>query len=456
MISPLDSRILDRNSESLGISVESLMDNAGRELAKAVDTYAEGRILFVCGSGNNGGDGYAASEYLTKDADYCYFREPKSELCVKKSKDLLIFRYSPELLKEYDTIVDCVLGTGTEGGLREPYREYIDHLNSLHKKIISCDVPTGFGSGRNVIADVTVTFHDMKDGMNEKDCGKIVVCDIGIPKDAELIVNKGDFLRYPIPESNSHKGQNGRLVIVGGGPYVGAPACSGMAAIRTGADLVTILTPKRSFLPIASMSASYIVKELSSEHLCMEDVQTIMDACDSADSILIGPGIGRHPESVEAVRAIVQAIGIPIVIDADGISNIAEWVSPREGMVFTPHGKELARLIGKVDPTDEDVQSFCNGAVILRKGETDRIYDGKRLRQNRTGCAGMTVGGTGDVLAGIVAGLLSKGMSTFDAACLGAHICGLAGEMAFEEHSFGMNAEDVISHIGHVLKEGLE
>lgn len=454
----MESKILDRNSECLGISVESLMENAGRELANAVDTFAVGRILFVCGSGNNGGDGYAASAYLRSGADYCAFREPRSELCIRMSKRVDNVPYDDDIMSGYDTIVDCVLGTGVEGELRPHYLEYIERLNSLGKTVISCDVPSGLGCSDCVRANVTVTFHDVKTGMDEDVCGRILIADIGIPDEARSRVNRGDFLRYPIPRKDSHKGQNGRLVIVGGGPYVGAPVCAAMAAVRAGADLVTLFTPRRSFVPIAAMSSSFIVKELGSEYLSPEDLSKITEACGNADALLIGPGIGRlEPGVQEATRTIVRNIDIPIVIDADGITNVSGWVVPRKDMLFTPHSRELARLLGRDGASDEEISSFCgDGAVVLRKGMVDRIYSKDEVRHNTSGCAGMTVGGTGDVLAGIVAALLSKGMSAFDSACLGAHICGLAGEMAFEEHSFGMSAEDVISHIGHVLKEGLE
>ena len=457
MLTPLEAKILDRNSECLGTSVETLMENAGKALAESVDEFATGKILFICGSGNNGGDGYAASAHLRSSADYCAFREPKSELCRKMSSRAHAMPYFPDILDRYDTIVDCVLGTGMEGTLRQEYAEFIRHLNSLDKMVISCDVPSGFGTDTVLRANVTITFHDLKEGMDVKNCGRIVVSDIGIPLEAETTVNKGDFLRYPIPGKDSHKGQNGRLVIVGGGPYIGAPICSALAALRVGTDLVTIYTPKRSFVPIASFSPSYMVRELSSDSLCMDDVDIILDATCRADALLIGPGLGLDDRTKDAVRSILERTEVPTVIDADAITLLAGTDIPNKELVFTPHRRELIRLIGKDEPTEKDIMSFCgHNTTILSKGKVDRIFSSKKVRYNHTGCAGMTVGGTGDVLAGTVAGLLSKRMPGFDAAALGAHMCGLAGEKAFNEHSYGMTAEDVISHIGHVLKEGLE
>ena len=458
MITPLESRILDRNSECLGVSIGNLMENAGACLAGFVKDNSEGRVLFICGSGNNGGDGYAAYRHISGISDVCAFREPKSDLCREVSKGLKTIPYDGINLGKYRTIVDCVLGTGMSGKLRQEYSNYIKKINSSGKRIISCDVPTGFGTSEQVLPYATVTFHDMKEGMSRENCGIIEVCDIGIPKEAAEIVNKGDFLRYPVPGTDSHKGQNGRLVIVGGGPYIGAPIMAALSSLRAGTDLVTVMTPKSSFVPIAAHSPAYMVRSLSGNVLSPEDIPAIETACSKADAVLIGPGLGTAPETAETVRELVRRIEAPIVIDADGITCIKTDVPDLKNITLTPHSRELSSLIGKDDPSDEEVADFCKkkGCVILRKGPVDRIYSPSRMRSNRTGTPGMTVGGTGDVLAGLVAGLISKGMDRFDAACLGAYISGAAGELAFDKHSYGMSATDVIDNIGRVLKEGLE
>ena len=457
MITALDSRVLDANSEALGVSVETLMENAGSALADFVAKESSGRILFICGSGNNGGDGYAAHRILKDGSDVCAFREPKTPLCRKMADGITTIPYEQLDLAQYDVVVDCVLGTGVSGTLRPEYLRYINDLNSSGKKIVSCDVPTGFGTENSIKPYATVTFHDEKEGMGIG-CGIVKVCDIGIPKNAETIIGKGDFLRYPVPKDDSHKGQNGRLVIIGGGPYVGAPIMAALASLRAGTDLVTVMTPKASFIPIASYSPSYMVRCLNGQSLCMDDVDSVIEACDRADAMLIGPGLGTSEETAEAVRAIIEGTKVPAAVDADGITCIAGHVPKGRGLVFTPHAAELSRLLGKKDASDEDVSSYCKeyGCTVLRKGQIDKIYCADRLRMNRTGSPGMTVGGTGDVLAGTTAGLLAKGMSKFDAACLGAYICGLAGERAFGKQSYGMTATDVIDNIGQVLKDGLE
>ncbi len=450
MISPLDANVLDRNAEDLGISVRELMDNAGMALAGVVDSTGLNNILFICGSGNNGGDGYVAYRYLSSKADIMAFKGPKSILCKEVAEGIDVKPYSVDFSK-YDLIVDCVLGTGISGKLKPDYVDYINAVNSSNCKVISCDVPSGYGTDFSINPDITVTFHDIKIGMNESNSGKIIVKDIGIPQDAEKIVNSGDMLRYPKADKNSHKGQNGKLLIVGGGPYVGAPIMSALSSLRIGVDLVTIATPEQSFTSIAAHSPAYMVKKLSSNVLCKNDVNTVLALSKNVDAILIGPGLGTADETIEAVIELVKKIDIPMVIDADGINCLATNMPDisRKKIVFTPHSMELKKLLSDIG----DVHTFCTKrrCVILAKGEEDIIYSPEKTRINKTGSVGMTVGGTGDVLSGVVAGLIAKGMSGFDAACLGAYICGKSGEISFSEYSYGMIATDVINNIGHVL-----
>ncbi len=454
MISVMDSRVLDANSECLGVSVKSLMESAGKALAEIIDSESAGKTLIICGNGNNGGDGYTAAKFCKSDITVASFKDPKSSLCIDASNNIKSIPYEKIELTDYDLIVDCVLGTGVEGSLRSEYVEYIRSVNQTEIKVISCDVPTGFGTEISIKPDITVTFHDVKEGMSQYNCGKIIVSDIGIPDDAASTVNRGDFLRYPKPRKNSHKGQNGRLLIIGGGPYIGAPVSAALSALRVGVDLVTIATPRTSFVPIASMSPAYMVRQLTSDVLCAEDIPLILDMSEKVDTVLIGPGLGLDEKTIEAIRELIHRLDIPTVIDADGITAIADKIPKGKDLIFTPHSRELIRLIE--NPTDSSLQEFCSQyGTVVRKGQMDIIYCSERSRKNLSGCPAMTVGGTGDVLSGIIAGLRSKGMKSFDAACLGAHICGLAGEKAFSEHSYGMTSADVTDEIGHVLKERL-
>ena len=161
MITALDSAVLDANSEELGVSVSELMENAGRALAEEVDALSPGRALFICGSGNNGGDGYTAARMCASPHDVCAFRPPKSALCRKAVEGLETVVYEDVDLSSYDVIVDCVLGTGQSGPLRPEYVRYIERVNSSGCRVVACDMPTGLGTGTCVKADVTITFHDI-------------------------------------------------------------------------------------------------------------------------------------------------------------------------------------------------------------------------------------------------------------------------------------------------------
>ncbi|MDD2532812.1 MAG: NAD(P)H-hydrate dehydratase, partial [Candidatus Methanomethylophilaceae archaeon] len=260
------------------------------------------------------------------------------------------------------------------------------------------------------------------------------------------------------PGKSSHKGDNGKVLVIGGGPYTGAPAIAASAALRTGCDIVRIASPQQSASIIAAMSPSFIVTELSCRSLCRKDLSRLSELSEAADAVLIGPGIGPGAPARSAAAEFISLCRKPMVIDADGLNAIAG-----KDMVFslpavlTPHRGEMARLLSR-EPDDETVMAFAKrtGSVVLLKGRVDMITDGTRVRYNRTGCAAMTVGGTGDALAGSVAGLMSKGMGAFDAACLAAYICGLAGERAFDRLSYGMTAPDVVESIPRVLKRCLK
>lgn len=467
MMGPLDSRIIDINSEALGVSVAELMDNAGRVLADYVaEEFPGKRILIVCGSGNNGGDGLAAAHHLKgKTKVTVALLDPPENIRTDASRVRLAMlrprpkRFAKTNIEDHDVIVDCVLGVGMNGPLRENVRGYLNALRKFKGSIVSADVPTGFGTGEAVVPYATVTFHDIKMGMDETNSGKIIVGDIGIPADAWETVGPGDMLRYPIPDNNSHKGRNGRLLVIGGGPYIGAPAMSAMASLRTGVDIVRIATPSKSFVPIACMSPSFIMHELPGDVLGQEHLEALSELTERVDCVLIGPGLGRDPATSAAVSEFVRTCRKPMVIDADAIAAAGGLEHYSETpLIFTPHRGELEIMMGFM-PSGSSASDYSlkrgKNVIIVSKGKVDEITDGRNARRNTTGTAAMTVGGTGDALAGIIAGLVAKGMEPFDAACLGAYIGGEAGERAFSKYSYGMTAPDMIECIPEVLRESL-
>ncbi|MFO7991514.1 MAG: NAD(P)H-hydrate dehydratase, partial [Thermoplasmata archaeon] len=353
-------------------------------------------------------------------------------------------------------IVDGVLGTGVSGSVREPYRSAIQNINGSGNEVVSIDVPSGLGADIQVEPELTVTFHDTKYGMNEDNCGEIIVKDIGIPNEAELYTGPGELILFPVPHEDSHKGGNGTLLIVGGGPFTGAPALSAFGAYRAGVDLVHLAVPSKVNDVVSSYSPSFIVHEMKGDILKREHVDKIIDISAMCDTVLIGPGLGSDRETLEAVEQLLNSLKKPLVIDADALRAFKNnKFGFKHGCVITPHHGELKNI--KEDCSDlskcaDELAEEMNLTVLL-KGKTDYITDGERHKWNDFGNAGMTVGGTGDTLAGVVGSLLAKGMEPFDAARVGAYITCRAGEIAFEERKWGILPTDVSEAVPAVLKE---
>ena len=458
LMSPLDSRVMDANAEALGVSVTDLMGNAGRAVASFLDErYPTGRILFVCGPGNNGGDGFAAASLMDPGRVSVALLKKPSDIHTDAAWHFYselrcpILEYEKADLPAYDVIVDCALGTGMKGDVREPYRSFVTATAGLSADVVSVDVPSGLGSDVSVLPRATVTFHDMKEGMTRENSGEIVIADIGIPAEAVDRTGPGDMLRYPLPAGNSHKGDNGRLMVIAGGPYFGAPIMASLSALRTGADIVRLFVPESIFDLVAVSSPVLMATALPGDRLTPASVEMLLRESESYDAVLIGPGLGTAEDTKQAVREFVSKCPKPMVIDADGITAVV-GMRFSGNVVLTPHRGEFRRLGGTC--CSGELAGHLN-AVVLLKGATDEISDGRRTRLNRTGTNAMTGAGTGDVLAGCVAALLSKGTTLFDSACLGAYICGLAGERAFADKSYGLIATDVIDEIPHVLRDGL-
>ncbi|MBA3046314.1 MAG: NAD(P)H-hydrate dehydratase [Candidatus Thermoplasmatota archaeon] len=464
MMHPSESRVLDINAAALGVSTADLMENAGKAVAGHVSGMKiKDRILVICGPGNNGGDGLVAARHLALaglDVTIVLLthRAPsrsrlfESNLC-KLPKSVKFLDASTPISSGFKVIIDSMLGTGLRSEPREPYASWIREINGSEAKIISVDVPTGLGTNLAVKPHSTVTFHDAKEGMNADNSGEIIIANIGIPPDAALYTGPGEFVHYPIPSRNSHKGQNGRLLIIGGGPYAGAPALSAFAAHAIGADLVTIAAPESSAAIISSYSPNFIVRPLEGKILATGHLKNLAEYATDADAILIGPGLGRDSATMKAVAEFVGKLKKPLVIDADGLHAIPKSMKFKVPAVLTPHAGEFATLGGsEISPKSVDALAQKYRATVLLKQPTDIISDGTHHKLNRTGNPGMTVGGTGDVLAGIVAGLMVKGVGPYEAARMGAYISGAAGDTAFDSLVYSFTATDVIACVPQAMK----
>ena len=487
MISVKESMVLDRNSEYFGVSAAQLMENAGKKAAEYINKILEHKnkkIIVFCGTGNNGGDGFVVVRYLAKMYTTSIFlvgkeNQIKTDIAknnFNKLKELNITIYNTDhihevdnLLVKNDIIIDSMLGIGIYGKLREPFATIVKKVNFLkNKMVISIDTPTGLGTNLAIKPSHTITFHDIKEGMNKNNSGIIYIANIGIPKDAVEYVGPGELsVYYPKPKKQSHKGDNGSVLVIGGGPYIGAAALTGMAALRTGVDLVFIATPKRSWKIIASYSPNFIVKDLKSDVLTEEDMPAIKELFKKCKAIVIGPGLGTARETTSAIKKIIE-IAISknksLTIDADAISSIGKKydILKKSKTVITPHSGEFKKLTGvtlseNINERVEEVKKWAKklNVSILLKGAVDIISDGKHIKLNVTHNEAMTVGGTGDVLAGIIGALLAKNIEPFNAARIGAFLNGAAGNAAFDKYSYGLLATDIIREIPDILKKYL-
>ncbi len=505
--------VTDYNCEYLGLSRLCLMESAGKSLAEevgkiAVYTFSKPvKVVIFTGSGGNGGDGFVAARYLLNrgyDVDIYMLKDNIHSIEAKTNFEILqnmkprlsrlkIFNLktpedinSCELAKndkgEY-IIVDGLLGTGIKGKLQTNIRRAIEIINDASGVKISVDVPSGMDpltgdvDDLAVVPDYTISFHKIKTGVRQAEeeiVGGLVTADIGIPFEAEYFVSYGDFLRLNNRDKSSHKGNNGSLLIVGGSKdYSGAPAIAGMAAIGAGVDLVYVASPYDAAQAIKSTSPDLIVNSLEGEKLSLTHLNDILTLADKVDAVLIGPGAGIDEDTSKLFNVLVAKIKKPVVLDADALKQVdLSLIKNREDIILTPHIFEFKSFFNVKDNLKLDIDSYdfekvdenitefqrisrqIKGSVIV-KGQYDLILNGTRFRINKSGNAGMTVGGTGDALAGICASLLSQGLNSFDSACLGVFINGLAGDEAFKVKGNGFSATDLVSYIGSVIKNGL-
>lgn len=470
-IPPEEVKVLDINSRHLGVRTLTLMENAGAAVARHLaDRYPSGtKVAILCGRGNNGGDGFVAARHLgTTSPVEVFLVEPDAPVATSiaaanlERVQPMVRRIEAFDTKHHDLVVDAMLGVGLRGKPREPYASVIKKINRRRKPVVSVDVPSGWPSELRVRPQETVTFHAPKKGMNKKNSGRIVVADIGIPADAERYCGPGDFSLLPRRRPDAHKGDAGRVLVIGGGPYTGAPAFTGMAAMRSGVDLVFVATPEPAALPVAVHSPDLIVKSLDGDILLERHVPELLKSTKDIDVVAIGPGLGSASETIDAIQRFVQGCTKPMVIDADAIGACGQkpQVLRKKKVVITPHASEFAKLNGKPLGTDdpdrrgEKVRSAAAKlkATLLLKGPVDVISDGSTVKLNRTGNNALAVGGTGDVLTGLVAGMVAQGAEGFHAARIGAFAMGLAGDLAFEERSYGLVASDVIEKIPVVIR----
>ena len=491
-ITSREMHALELNAEYFGVSQLQLMENAGHNIALEIASRfkPDKSVAIFCGLGGNGGDGFVAARHLSSmgfnvTVILAGKAEEISHRAALENWNALQFLKESVSIHEVcdsslipdvtaDIVVDALLGTGAKGKLKPPILQLVEKINALDAFRVAVDVPTGIDSdtgeilGAVVKANLTITFHKTKKGLEsaKEYVGELIVKNIGLPKEFEKFAGPGDVLLATKPRpSESHKGDFGRLLVIGGSEtFSGAPAFVALAALRTGVDLAYVAAPEKTAHDIASMSPDLITIKLEGTHLNVGNVSALKTYIEAANAIALGPGLGLHSETREAVKAVIEAVegaAKPLLLDADGLKAFAEFKKKLNvPLVLTPHAGEYAILTGKKLPEDlkekiSEVQKTAEelGAIILLKGPVDIISDEKRFKLNFTGNPGMTVGGTGDVLSGIVGAFLAQQIDPFEAAVAGAFVNGAAGDFVFEEKGYHMVSTDLIQRIPHVLND---
>jgi len=491
-ITSSEMRALEVNAQYFGISLIQLMENAGRSIAQETTSRFQKnkKAVVFCGLGGNGGDGFVAARHLLA-ADFQVTvvligksRDIAHEAALSNWTILQSLQDKVDLLEVTDSslipkfnagiVIDALLGTGTKGKLKPPITQAVNCINSLSSFKIAVDVPTGIDSdtgevlGTAVKADLTITFHKEKPGLEKakKYVGDLVVASIGLPQEIERFAGPGDVkLVTKLRNPTAHKGDFGRVLVIGGSEvYSGAPTLVSLAAMRTGVDIVYLAAPEKTALAISSMSPDLITIKLGGNNLNPANLETLKPYLAMVDAVVIGPGLGLSPETAKFVKAGIEEVEKakkPLLLDADALKVFAKFKRPlKVPLVLTPHAGEYAILTGEVLPENPEerilaIQKTAKklNAVVLVKGRVDLICNAERAKLNFTGNAGMTVGGTGDVLSGIVGGLIARKVDAFEAAVAGAFVNGAAGDFVANDIGFHMVATDIVEWIPRVFED---
>jgi NAD(P)H-hydrate epimerase len=480
-----------------GVPSLALMEAAGEGLAGMAAAMApDGRIVVVAGKGNNGGDGLVAARLLRaggRDVDVLLAGEP--DAFSGDAAAMLARLGDPAPLELGDTVadaaagiaadatlvIDALLGTGATGAPRGRVAEAIETIRASGVAVLAADVPSGVDAssgetaGLAVVANATATFHAAKPGLwiePGRGCaGRVSVLDIGIPDGAPVEAEIGlirDQVLELIPRRGVHstKFTSGRVLVAGGSPgLTGAPCLAALAAARAGAGYVTVFVP-------ASLSLIFETRLLEAMTIALPDEHgehtpagvaalAAVAAAGHGGALVLGPGLGRGESAVAFARALLGALSLPVVLDADGLNAFAGEPESLRGRaaVLTPHEGELGRLLGVSAPTVSAARlhhareaAARSGAVVVLKGDDTLVAapDGT-VAVSRGATPALATAGTGDVLAGVVGALLAKSLDPFTAACAAVRLHALAGVHAAVRHGGeGVVASDVVESLAAV------
>ncbi len=493
-----EMRAIDRaTSERFGVSSHTLMENAGKAVAEHVLTQYSWirKVTVICGKGNNGGDGFVAARHILHrgktvqvvllakpedlhgDAAAMFSQLSISAECVITEAELRSDRIRP--LFDVDLCVDAILGTGFKPPVKGLYAEAIELMNASQARIVAVDIPSGADAdamapqqGTIARADSIVTFTAPRPAhvFSSLTEGPTCVAGIGSPDESiqsslklNVITPKdfGAMVSFRLRESN--KGNYGHVLVVGGTVgKAGAAAMAGISALRAGAGLSTVATPKSALSTVAAFHPEIMTEPLTeteSGTIAKSAMAQIEELLKTRTVLAVGPGVSRNPETADLVRRLVSNQQVPTVVDADGLNAFEGRTDELNGkgrtLVITPHPGEMARLAAC---STADVQKDRIGVarrfareheviVVLKGNRTLVVQPDGEAWVNVTGNPGMSTGGTGDVLTGMVAGMIAQHpKSAFIAVCAAVYLHGLSGDVMRDkvgEHS--MIATDLLT-----------
>ncbi len=482
-------RAVDRWAiEERGVPSLALMETAGGAVAEAAAELAgSGPVRIVCGKGNNGGDGLVAARRLAELGfeTEALLLAPGSELAPDAAANLKRVPSARQVqAEEIDralagsaTVIDAIFGTGFAGEPRDPAATAIEAINDCPSPTVAVDIASGVNAstgeidGSAVDADLTVTFHAHKLGHfvapGKWSTGELRVAEIGIPDGAPVVAGAGlidpsVLARVPRRGAASNKFTSGQVVVIGASRgLTGAVCMSSLAAIRAGAGYATVAVPAdlESIFEVKLTEVMSVGCASREGKLRPAASEQILAACERAAAVVLGPGMGRDQGTQRLARELAERIEAPLVIDADGLNahagRLEALTARRAPTVLTPHAGELARLL---DDEAESVSAHriesahraagSSGTIVVLKGDDTIVTDGERVAVNRIESPGLATAGTGDVLSGMIAAMIARGLDPFMAAGAAVVAHARAGRAAAERvGTESVVAGDVIESI---------
>lgn len=477
--------------EHYGVPSLVLMERAALSVVEEIKLRAtkEQSVLIVCGSGNNGGDGIAIGRLLYLEGykvcivfagkETSASEETRTQLAIARQYQVPITTELPDM--PYDVIVDSLFGIGLSREIEGQYYDLISHMNAMTGLKVAVDIASGINGDTGAVmgiafcADVTVTFAFAKVGHlffpGAEYTGELLVKEIGIDAHGFLgkmpkvhAVTKEDLRSIPKRPSNSNKGTFGKVLVIAGTVNMAGAACfSAKAAYRTGAGLVRVLTHQANRTIVQSLVPEAILTTY--EEAKESELRKILECIAWSSVIVIGPGLGQGQFAHMLVETVLKNACVPCIVDADALNLIAKYhmdLKPCSSLILTPHMGEMSRLCKEsiTDIKNHPIQTASVYATehqvitVLKDARTVIALPDGEVYINTSGNSGMSTGGSGDVLTGVIAGLLCQGLDCGKAATLGVFLHGLAGDaIAKQIGQRSLMATDIIDGLPLVLKE---